>query len=186
MPAPRPGAARAVRASLAWAALAAALVHNLHATWLRWGDPVVDCGRELEVARLIARGDVLYRDVRHYFGPLAPYLNGLLFTVFGAHAGILMTAGVVSAVAMAVILHLLAMRLMGRVAATAVAVAFLYLCAFGHYYFNHIFTWVLPYTYSATYGMLAATASLLLLVRHAEEGSARDLRAARVLLDELA
>jgi hypothetical protein len=66
--------------------------------------------------------------------------------------------------------------------ATLVAAAFFYLCAFGHYLWNGIFTWVAPYTYSATYGMLAATASLLLLVRHAEDGRARDLHLSLVCL----
>ena len=42
-------------------------------------------------------------------------------------------------------------------------------------YFNNIFNWPLPYTYSATYVMLAATASLFFLVRHVEDGRARDL-----------
>src|ERR1041385_5087943 len=62
------------------------------------------------------------------------------------HAGVLMAAGIVSAGAMVLVLYALARRLAGGLAATAVGVAFLYLCAFGHYYFNHIFTWVLPYT----------------------------------------
>jgi len=127
------------------------------------------------VARLLARGALLYRDARHYYGPVAPYLNGLLFALFGAHTSVLMAAGVASAVAMAELLRALGQRLMGTIAATAVATAFLYLCAFGHYYLNNIFNWPMPYTYSATYGMLAATASLFFLVRHVEDGRARDL-----------
>jgi len=155
--------------------LVAVLAHNLHATWLHWGDAVIDSGRELEVARLLARGGLLYRDARHYYGPLAPYVNGLLFALCGAHTSVLMAAGVASAAAMAELLRALGQRLVGTVAATAIAAAFLYLCAFGHYYFNNIFNWPLPYTYSATYGMLAATASLFFLVRHVEDGRARDL-----------
>jgi hypothetical protein len=163
------------RALLPRAILIAVLVHNLHATWLHWGDPVIDSGRELEVARLLARGALLYRDARHYFGPFAPYVNGLLFGLFGAHTSVLMAAGVASAAAMAELLRSLGQRLVGSIAATVIAAAFLYLCAFGHYYFNNIFNWPLPYTYSATYGMLAATASLFFLVRHVEDRRARDL-----------
>src|SRR5262249_1389503 len=76
---------------------------------------------------------------------------------------------------MALVVYFLALRLSDRLAATVVATAFLYLCAFGHYYFNGIFNWVMPYTYSATYGMLAAAASLLLLVRHVQDGRRGDL-----------
>ena len=157
------------------AVLVAVLAHNLHATWLRWGSAVIDSGRELEVARLLAHGGLLYRDARHYYGPVAPYVNGLLFALFGAHTSVLVAAGVASAAAMAELLRALGRRLLPTVAATAVAAAFLYLCAFGDYYFHNIFNWVLPYTYSATYGMLAATASLFLLVRHVADGRARDL-----------
>jgi hypothetical protein len=71
-----------------------------------------------------------------------------------------MVAGALRAAAMMLVLYRLAHRLGGRVAATAAATAFLHLCAFGHLYFKGIFNWVLPYTYAATYGMLAATTSL--------------------------
>jgi hypothetical protein len=118
------------------AVLVAVLAHNLHATWLHWGDAVIDSGRELEVARLLARGGLLYRDARHYYGPLAPYVNGLLFALFGAHMSVLMAAGVASAAAMAELLLALGRRLVGTIAATTIAAAFLYLCAFGHYYFG--------------------------------------------------
>jgi hypothetical protein len=47
-------------------------------------------------------------------------------------------------------------------------------CAFAHLSPPAIFNFVLPYTYSATYGILAATASLYFLLRHVivvEQGS---------------
>jgi hypothetical protein len=159
------------------ALLVAAFAHNLGVTWRRWGDLIVDCGRELQVAHDVAAGATLYRDVRWYYGPLAPYVNGALMAVFGVRAGVLMTAGGASAALMAVVLYLLVRRFTGRVGAATAAAAFLYLCAFGHYYVNGIFNWVLPYSYAATYGMLAATASLWLLVRRAQDGRARDLHA---------
>src|SRR5262249_22664577 len=137
---------------------------------------VVDGGRELEVARQIAAGQTLYADMRWFYGPLAPYLNGALFRLFGVHAGVLMVAGAVSAALMAGVLYFLARCFAGRLAATVVATAFLYLCAFGHYYWNGIFNWVLPYSYAATYGMLSATTSLYLLVRHVQTRRARDLQ----------
>jgi hypothetical protein len=159
-----------------------AFAHNLGITWRKWGDLVIDCGRELEVARNVADGLLLYRDVRHYYGPLAPYVNGALMAVFGVRAGVLMAAGAVSAALMCVLVYLLARRFTGRVGAATVAAAFVYLCAFGHYYVNGSFNWVLPYNYGATYGMLAATASLWLLVRHAEDGRGGDLYGSAALL----
>ena len=43
-------------------------------SWNRWIEPFVDTGRELMVPARVANGEALYRDVRFYYGPLAPYL----------------------------------------------------------------------------------------------------------------
>ena len=43
-------------------------------SWNRWIEPFVDTGRELMVPARVAQGERLYRDVRFYYGPLAPYL----------------------------------------------------------------------------------------------------------------
>ena len=43
-------------------------------SWNRWIEPFVDTGRELMVPARVAQGERLYRDVRFYYGPLAPYV----------------------------------------------------------------------------------------------------------------
>jgi len=43
-------------------------------SWNRWIEPYVDTGRELMVPWRVAQGETLYRDVRFYYGPLAPWL----------------------------------------------------------------------------------------------------------------
>ncbi|HWZ85641.1 MAG TPA: hypothetical protein VN032_05530, partial [Thermoanaerobaculia bacterium] len=43
-------------------------------SWQRWIEPWVDAGRELMVPSRVAQGERLYRDVRFYYGPLAPYV----------------------------------------------------------------------------------------------------------------
>lgn len=164
-PAPTAPLTRA-RRWLPLAVLAAALLHNLVVGWRAWGDLVVDGGRELELARQLATGQRLYADVRYYYGPLAPYVNAALFLAFGPRLEVLMGAGLVSVGLMCALIHALGVRLAGPAGALAVATAFLYLCAFAHLYPAAIFNWVMPYAYPATYGMLAAVASLLLLLRH--------------------
>ena len=60
-------------AALPWLAIpAAAFAYGLSFSWGRWGELVVDWGRELEIARRLAAGDVLYGDVRYWYGPVAP------------------------------------------------------------------------------------------------------------------
>jgi hypothetical protein len=56
-----------------------------------------------------------------------------------------------------------------------VTVAFVYAFAFGHLSPNPSFNFVVPYAYSATYGMLVSTASLLFLIRHVQGERDRDL-----------
>jgi hypothetical protein len=47
-------------------------------SWNRWIEPYVDSGRELETPWRVAEGERLYRDVRFYHGPLAPYLSAAI------------------------------------------------------------------------------------------------------------
>jgi hypothetical protein len=155
-------------------ALVLAFLHCLSFSWLKWGDIFIDCWRDLDAARQIAEGRSLYSDVRYYYGPLAPCLNGFLYTVFGTHLNVSLGAGLVAAAAMCWVLYRLARRFTGPAGSTAAAVAFLYICAFGHLSANGIFNFVLPYTPSSTYGILTAAACLYFLVRHAQEWRASD------------
>ncbi len=151
---------------LPWVAMSAAFVQAISVSWRRWGDLIVDTGRELELPRRLAAGELLYRDARFYYGPLAPYLNAALYKIFGVHADVLMWAGIVSAGLLCVALYGLGTSFLPRWAAATVVVASIYLCLFAHLYVGAIFNFALPYTFSATYGIVAATWSLVLLVRH--------------------
>ncbi|HWP66557.1 MAG TPA: hypothetical protein VNO26_11645 [Candidatus Limnocylindria bacterium] len=166
------------------AALVPALVLaiGLACSWGRWGDIVIDWGRELEIARRLAAGERLYADVHYWYGPLAPHLNALLFTLFGVHTGVLQGAGLCSLLLMAGLLWALTARLGGVVLAAVASSAFLALCAFNHYYVSDIFNWVTPYAYPATYGMLFATGSLYALVRRLQNGGRIWFGVALVLL----
>jgi len=151
-----------------------ALAHNLHLTWQRWGDLIYDSGRELDTPRQLLAGKILYKDVRYWYGPLAPYTNAGLYRIFGVRLSTLTTAGIVSAALLAWLMYRLVRLFAGRAAATATAVAFLYICGFAEYYaFNHL-NFALPYAYPATYGILLATASVHFLLRHTRHGRAAD------------
>ena len=154
--------------------LALAFAHNAALSWRKWGDLYVDVGRELELPSQILAGRLLYGDLRFYYGPLGPYVNALLYRLFGVHLDVLVGAGLVSAALMTVVLYRLARQFVDRPMATVTAGGFLYLCAFAHLTPPSIFNFVLPYTYSATYGMLAASASLYFLLRHVATGRRRD------------
>ncbi len=91
----------------------------------RWSDPISDSGREWIVPDTLARGEVLYRDVVYWFGPLSPYAHALLFRLFGSSFGTLVLGGVLGALAALAALHLALRRVTARPEAwmwTAIAV----------------------------------------------------------------
>lgn len=172
---PRPRAAWALARLAAPLAVGGAFVHAASVSWLKWGNLLVDGGRELDVPRRLLEGGHLFVDVRYPYGPLAPWINMALYGVFGVRAGVLQAAGLTIAAAATSLLYLLARRFTGRLRAAAIAITFVYGFAFSHLYEgNAAFNFVLPYSCAATYGLTLALASLLFLVRHAQEGRRSD------------
>ncbi len=136
-----------------WAAL-------MFLTWATWGDLTVDCGREMYVSTVLSEGKMLYRDVWYLYGPAAPYLNSLLFRLFGVHLNVLYWAGSLSALGSAVFLYLAGMRLTSWVVGWA-AGAVVLIQAFQ----PGIFCFPLPYSFASVYGCLTACLFLWLVVR---------------------
>ena len=155
--------------------LALAYLHCLSFSWLKWGDVLMDCGRELDIARQVSEGRTLYSQVACDVGPLPACLNGFLFYCFGAHVNVMLVFGLFVTAVMCLLLYFLARRFTGVWGATIIASGFLYMCAFAHLTPNGAFNFVLPYRYSATYGAVLMTASLLFLVRRVQEGKRADL-----------
>lgn len=152
----------------------AALAHGVARTWQRWGDPIVDSGRELDTPKQILSGKMLYKDIRCWYGPVAPYTNAALYRCFGVRISTLTTAGIATAVLLAWLVYRTVRLFTGRPGAAAAAIAFVYVNAFSQYYMANIFTFALPYAFSATYGILLAAASVYFLLRHAKRGRPRD------------
>lgn len=83
----------------------------------KWGYAIIDSGREWIVPECLARGELLYRDIVYWFGPLTPYLHALLFRVFGSSFQTLVLAGVLASVAVLVALFVALRRVTGRMEA---------------------------------------------------------------------
>ena len=161
---------------LPWIALiAVSFVFGLAVSWERWGNPLVDCGREMNQPLRLAQGELLYSDVRHIYGPLSPYVNALLYRIFGASLGVLYADGIFTAAVILALVYWISRKLMGRVPAAAATLSVTWLCAF-----KQAGNYVLPYSYSALHGCALGLASLALLLRfielRAEENHARASR----------
>jgi hypothetical protein len=158
---PLAGDARLRAGLVGWLVVLFAIL--LRASWLRWGDPIVDIGRELEIPWKVAAGQWLYRDMAYNYGPLSPMLHGLLLKLFGVQLGVIVWSGVLGAALGTILVWRTCRTLAPSLAACAITAVFLMECAFQHYMPNGIFNFVLPYSFPAVHGMLLALGAFLAL-----------------------
>jgi hypothetical protein len=129
-------------------------------TWRKWGMPEIDAGAELTTADLIKHGELAYRDVRYYYGPLGLYSLALSFKVFGTSFTTAYVFGLVQTAAILGAFYALARQwLVPLVAGLSTVV----LMAIG--FSGTAFNFVLPHTNSATFGLLCLLLALLALTR---------------------
>jgi 4-amino-4-deoxy-L-arabinose transferase-like glycosyltransferase len=149
------------RRDLPWVVLiSVSFIFGLFVSWERWGNPLVDCGREMNQALRLARGEMLYSDVRHIYGPLSPYLNAALYLAFGPSLGVLYANGILTALLIIGLVYWLSRQFMGRAPSAAAALSVMWICAF-----KQAGNYVLPYSYAALHGCALGLASLALVVK---------------------
>lgn len=151
-----PIALRAARARVglhadatAIAGLALFVVALAAATWGTWGDLDRDTGYDVVAGARVADGDMPYRDFTYYYGPLTPYLMGLVSLVGGTGFWPAVGVGFVITLAIIGMTYAVARPLVAPVgaflaAALTAAVAFI----------PSNYSYVLPHTNAATLGTL--------------------------------
>lgn len=149
--------------------LIASFAFGLAFSWQRWGNPLVDCGREMQQPLRLSQGEMLYSEVRHIYGPLSPYLNSLLYRIFGASLNTLYGSGIVTALLIIALCYWLSRQLMNRFASLAASLAVLWLCAF-----KQAGNYILPYSYSALHGCAFGLITLALLVKAADRSKSTE------------
>ena len=164
-------ATRIDKRDLPWVVLiAVSFIFGLAVSWERWGNPLVDCGREMNQPLRLAHGEMLYSDVRHIYGPLSPYLNALLYRIFSPSLAVLYADGIVTAILILALVYWLSRKLMGSVPAAAATLSVMWLCAF-----KQAGNYILPYSYSALHGCALGLLSLALVVRFVDQQREPDL-----------
>jgi hypothetical protein len=148
------------RSDRAWlAVLAVSFAFGLAVSWHRWGNPLIDTGREMNQPLRLASGEVLYSEVRHIYGPLSPWLHAGLYRVFGPSLTVLYADGIITAAAILALLYWLGRQIMSAAAAGAATLSVMWLCMFkpaGNY--------ILPYSYNSLHGTLLGLATLSIVV----------------------
>lgn len=134
----------------------------LGSTWAHWGDLTIDCGREMYVPQVLAQGKTLYADVWFPYTPGAPYLNAILFRIFGVQLSVLYWAGALAALGCAFFLYLTSLEFGSRIAGWTTGVVVLFQA-----FVPGLFGFPLPYSFGAVYGCLGACVCLWLMIRAA-------------------
>lgn len=157
--------------------LAAAII-MLAWTWLRWAEPIVNCGRELYIPWQLATGRVLYRDIPHFNGPFSQYFNAMIFFAFGPSVRALVIVNLAWLAALvAMTWHL--WRIIGeRFTATLACLLLLLLCSFIQLTRTAGFNFVMPFAHEMTHGLTLSFASITCLACYLRVGARRWLLAA--------
>ncbi|MDC3379453.1 glycosyltransferase family 39 protein, partial [Planctomycetota bacterium] len=142
-------------------------------TWQTWADVVVDFGRELYVPWQLSQGQVLYRDVAYFSGPLSAYWNTLVFHVLGDSVRSLTLVNLVGIATLLALLYHLLTRVSDRVSATAVCLMVACVFCFGQQRQIANFNWVAPYSHEITHGVLLSLASVAAFSRYTRSGATR-------------
>jgi hypothetical protein len=159
------GAAYTPRDGVWVSVLAASFAFGLAASWQRWGNPLIDTGREMNQPLRLAGGEMLYSDVRHIYGPLSPWLHALLFRIFGPSLTVLYADGILIAALILALVYWLGRQVMSPAAAGAATLSVMSLCVFkpaGNY--------ILPYSYNSLHGAALGLTTLAILVAALKNG----------------
>ena len=139
----------------------------LRISWEKWGDTIIDTGREVYIPWQLSEGKVLYRDIFvNQYGPLSVYINALLFLVFGVRLMTLSLFNILLTTGVALYLYKLFLRASGIFIATVNVFIFLTLFAFSDITSLGIFNFVSPYAYAVTYSLALSLGALHFLEKY--------------------
>jgi 4-amino-4-deoxy-L-arabinose transferase-like glycosyltransferase len=130
------------------------------ASWAKLGHLMIDFGREVETSARVADGQILYRDIQCYYGPLAYYLNALAFQAFGRNLEVFFATGLALAAVGSFALYRLIANVLDERWAWLCCLAVLSTCSFAPGNIN------LALPFPAAYGVVCTLLALGSLQRH--------------------
>jgi hypothetical protein len=142
-------------------------------SWGTWVDPIVDSGRELYVAWRLSLGDLLYRDIAYFNGPLSPHWNALWFKLLGPSIALLTVINGAIAVGIFTLLYAILRRIRGDTAATLGCISLLVLVAIPPRSTRGAFTYLAPYSHELTHGLFLLLLVIFALSRAQDPGGRR-------------
>lgn len=135
-------------------------------SWYRWPDAISDYGRELYSAWMIANGYDYYVHFINPYGPLASYINGFLFYVFGDSIHVLVVFNLVLTSLFLGGLYYLFGRAYGYWLGLCVSLLFLTISALSNLWFFGSVNFICPYSHDALYSFYICVAGIASIVAH--------------------
>ena len=134
--------------------------------WGRFGDPVIDCGREAYIPYAMADlGKVLFKDIICIYGPVPYYLNAFFVKLFGANLNTMYIIGAALSLIFLFGFYKFSKRFIGPGLAFALSGITIACCIFNPTIFNYIF----PYSYAMLYSLVFALFHLIYLFKFIDE-----------------
>jgi hypothetical protein len=143
-------------------------------SWRTWPDPTIDFGRELYVPWRLSQGDVLFRDIVSFNGPLSHYLLAGWFAITDASLLSLVVLNVAVLGATLALAYALLARIASEGAAILSCLTFLAVFAYAQVAPKGMlplgnYNWISPYSHELTHGIALALLALYLLFRFARD-----------------
>jgi len=135
--------------------------------WRKWPDVLVDYGQTPYIAWQLAAGKTLYTDIAYFQGPLSPYVNSVLFRLFGVSLTALMVGNLVFIAGILFLLHQLLAAISDRLTAAAGCLTFVGVFGFAQYVPYGNYNFVCPYTPELTHGVALSLLGIWFLSRYA-------------------
>lgn len=160
----------------------AAGLFMLKISWRRWPDVLIDFGRELYIPWQINAGSVLYKDIAYFNGPVSPYLNALVFRVFGTSIMALALFNIAVAALIAIIIYRIFCVISDRFTAFLTSLTFVTVFASSQYVKEGNYNYICPYSHDMTHGILLALSALYVFYLTVKNCSVRNLFVLGLLL----
>lgn len=134
-----------------------------HWTWHRTPDLLIDFGRELYVPWRLSEGDVLYRDLAYFNGPLSPIWHATLFSFAGTSITTICMSNLLAMAALTLVMYGWITRRYDRLTALTTCLVFMFLFGFAHLIVIGNYNFVTPYSHELTHGVILAAMIFVLL-----------------------
>ena len=141
-------------------------------SWRKWLEPIIDFGRELYIPWQLSVGEVLYRDIAYFNGPVSPYFNALLFKTFGVGLMTIAWANIAILVGVTFLIHRLLCIVGSRLSAMLGCVFFLVIFALAQLLNTANYNFVCPYSHELTHGFALSLLAIYLLYRYLDSSKA--------------